>query len=182
MATKSTKQQIYLVVHESRDHGYFKLQAHVCEQRYEDHQWLPRFIDDANGVRVGSLQVSCQGDERTQLRDRDDAVYGYACEYREPYAIDLRTAEAMAKTLRIVNNRLNKISEARGYTRSFGDYVGRVAEALGCSGIAVERKETAHNNSRYDWLSIGDGVNRINHRILLWQREAQPAAESEAAS
>src|SRR5262245_59705925 len=107
MATKSTKQQIYLVVHESRDHGYFKLQAHVCEQRYEDHQWLPRFIDDANGVRVGSLQVSCQGDERTQLRDRDDAVYGYACEYREPYAIDLRTAEAMAKTLRIVNNRLN---------------------------------------------------------------------------
>ena len=87
----------------------------------------------------------------------------------------------MAKTLEAIDKGLDKLSAARGYARSYGEYLGRVSEVLGCAGMAFERnaKSREISGQRWDWTSIGDGVNRANHAIHLWVQAGKPEAASE---
>lgn len=184
-ATVDSKgQPLYLRVTETREGGYFHLRATVCVQHYEaggatsGGSWVPWGCDDdySDGLKWSGLRVSCQGDERSQRRaaeaGENGPVYGFDTEYHDVWRLDLRTVRRMEKTLARVEKKLAALQEARGYVRSYGEYLGRVAEALGCAGVCFERERQAYSGSRWDWLSIGDGVNRANHRIFLWQQEA----------
>jgi hypothetical protein len=204
MATKTTKKattdskgnQLYLRVEETREHGYFHLRARVCTQHYEaqDSRWQPQGVDDdySDGLLWSGLRVSCQGDTGTQLAPETyKAVYGFDTEYDCTYSskVDLRRVARMHKTLTKVSTGLARIDEVRGYVRSYGEYLGRVAEVLGCAGMVFEKDQRAAaiSGQRYEWTTVGDGVNRANHRIYLWQQEAvergqQLQASAEVAS
>ena len=194
MSTTTTKPDLYLVVSEDRRDGYFHLYGRITTQRYEHSAWQPYGVDDdySDGLLYSGLRLSCQGEDasRTEARRTGrEAVYGYATEYREVFSIDRRKARRMSKTLELLERGLDKRSDQRGYVKSYGEYCGRVAEVFGCKGIALQRTEEQARRSgqRWDWMSVGDGVNRINHRIELWQREGEETrgaagAEVEAAS
>jgi len=188
MGSKATTEQTrYLLIWEVREHGYFHLYGRIVTDKYENSRRLPYGLDDdySDGLKYSDLRTSCQGSEDSQRRTGEqEPVYGFAVEYRECYRLDLRTVKRMAKTLERIDKGLEKLSEARGYVRSYGEYAGRVAETLGCAGIVMERAQTAARmtGERYEWLSVGEGVNRINHRVYLWQREGQADTSAEAAS
>lgn len=175
-------QDLYLVVSEERSHGgYFHLRARVTTSRYEQgNGQVPYGCDDTygDGLLVSGLRVSCQGDERSQLREHDP-VYGFEVEYAEVHALRVREARRMLKTLEYVERKLRKQYDTRGSVKTYGEYVGRVAEALGCKGIAVQKTDKQYQLSgyRWDWYSIGDGVNQVNNRIWRWVREAQERQE-----
>lgn len=177
-ATKDSKgNELYLLVSETREHGYFHLHARVTTQRYEGNEWVPYGCDDdySDGLLWSGLRVSCQGDDQTQRAAAGDkAVYGYDVEYHDVYRVDLRKAHRMAKTLAKIEKGLYQLQEARGYVRSYGEYLGRVAEVLGCAGIGLERSKRSESitGQRWRWQSVGAGVNEANHRIWLWQQEA----------
>jgi hypothetical protein len=182
------KAQLYLAVTESREHGYFHLQGRFCTQKWESGEWVPYGVDDdySDGLLWSGLRVSCQGDDRSQLRageGEQGAVYGFDCEYRDVYAVDLRKVRRMAKTLEKLQKGLGKITETRGYARSYGEYLGRVAEVFGCSGVVIERTQRTqrYGAQRWDWVSVGDGVNRVNHLIWQWVEEAKPKAQEAEA-
>jgi hypothetical protein len=185
MATKkatndSKGNALYLRVVETRDNGYFHLRAQVCTQRYEasEHsEWKPYGVEDdySDGLKYTHLRSSCQGDNGTQrAADSFKAVYGFDTEYHDAYRLDLRQLRRMTKTLELVERKLAKLQEARGYVRSYGEYLGRVAEVLGCVGMVFDRDSQValRTGQRYQWMSVGDGVNHANHRIYLWQQEA----------
>lgn len=180
---REIKNPMYLLVTEQREHGYFHLRAAVVTQKYEHNAWIPYGIDDdySDGLLWSGLRVNCQGDRDSQVRDREP-VYGFATEYRDVFSIDVRKARRMLKTLERIERNLNKLSEVRGYVRNFGEYLGRVAEALDCSGIAFQRTEKTQEitGQQYEWMNIGDGVNRANHRVYLWQQEAKETARATA--
>jgi hypothetical protein len=187
--TDDPTQPLYLVISEERRDGYYHLRGRIATQKYDNHQWIPYGRDDewawSTGILTSGLHISCQGDRQSQTRtDRPEPVYGFSCEYRDVYQIDARKATRMAKTLTRVNAKLEKLSEQRGYVKTFGEYCGRVAEALGCAGIAVEksRKSQSITGQRWDWMTLGEGVNRVNQCIWLWQQEeaVDKAAEGEA--
>jgi hypothetical protein len=176
----------YLVITESREYGYFHLKGRVTTQRFDQenqHGYLPYGIDDhyGDGPLFSGLRVSCQGDERSQLRGSEAGesgpVYGWHTLY-EDYtpSIGLAAARRMVRTLEALDKALARIENQRGYCRSFAEYCGRVAEALHCDGIAVERKpgERRYDSARWDWYDIGSGVNAVHTRIWQWQQEAQP--------
>lgn len=176
----------YLRVTEERSNGYFHLIATVRTQKYDplDSQYMPGWVDDEydSGQLLSGLQLRAQGDSDSQLRgltsgENSGAVYGWDIEYHEPYRVDRRKVARMHKTLETLHKRLERISDTRGRATSFGEYCGRLAEALGCSGIVTETKpRSGEYRTRWDWQSIGDGVNRVNWKIQQWQREALPAA------
>ena len=139
-------------------------------------EWKPYGCDDdySDGLLWSGLQVSCQGDEQSQRRaanaGESGPVYGFDTEYASDYhRIDLRRVARMHKTLSKVEAGLTKLQAARGYVRSYGEYLGRVAEVLGCAGMVFERERSGHYTSpgqRYRWTTVGEGVNEANHRIL----------------
>jgi len=175
---KPTKPPLYLAISETRDNGYFHLHARVCTDKHEYGQRAPYGVDDdySDGLLYSYLRVSCQGDERSQRHaDTRQAVYGWDHpEYRDHYKGDLRTLKRMVKTLEHLERKLGKLSETRGYARSYGEYLGRVAEALGCAGMAFQNspKRASSCGLAYRWTSIGDGVNEANNAVWQWQREA----------
>lgn len=172
------KQALYLAVSEERSNGYFHLTARVCGERFEDGQRVPQGVDDdySDGLLYSYLRCSCQGDADSQRSERrEQAVYGYdRLDYRDHYKGDLRTLKRMVKTLEHIERKLGKLGEVRGYARSYGETLGRLAEVLGCQGMAFQKSATHAERSgqRYRWTSIGDGVNEANNAIYQWQREA----------
>jgi hypothetical protein len=187
--TDSRGNELHLLVTEQREHGYFHLTARVVTQRLEGGQWVPYGVDDdySDGLQWTGLQVRCQGDDRSRVNpDRAQAVYGYDVCYHDVYTVDLRKAKRHVKTLEKLAKGLDRITEVRGYVRSYGEYLGRVAEVLGCAGIGIQRSEkhAATSGQRWLWESIGDGVNAANNAIWRWQQEVveREGAQGEAVA
>jgi len=180
--TKTTDQPLYLAVSEERGNGYFHLRVRVRGQQYDQsaHQHVPVYVDDdySAGFKYSGLQLTAQGDERTQrATDRQSAVYGWSIEYHDVFRLDLQQVTRMQKTLATIDKRLEKLREQRGEPGNFGTLVGRLAEALGCEGIACERTSRQQQVSgyRWDWGSIGEGVDSVNRMVWRWQQEAVEA-------
>jgi hypothetical protein len=183
MSTPGTDKQpsLWLFVKSERSHGYFHLRASVCtDSRERNPQERERFpygcSDRYQGPYYSGLEAGCQGDSGSQKSpDRGTAVYGFnQLEYRDEHSIDLGKAERMVKTLKAIERKLAKLAEVRGYARTYPEYIGRLAEVLGAKGIVVERSQQSREmtGERYEWLSVGDGINRAANLIWQWQREA----------
>lgn len=189
MARKTSKSEtpdqkpLYILITESREHGYFHLYGRVVTQKYEHSEWMPYGVDDdySDGLLWSGLQLRCQGDEQSRSRAaeglRDAPVYGFDCEYHEVWGLGLRKARRILKTLEHLDKKLAKIDELRGRVTSYGEYVGRIAEAFGCAGIGFKRDARSYNGQQYEWVTVGYGVNQINHRIAMWQEEGKPKRE-----
>lgn len=172
---------MYLKVTEEKDGEYYHMRGRVVTQKYEDSAYQPYGVDDSysDGLLWSGLQASCQGDRSTRnATERPSAVYGFDVEYYDMHRLDLRTVRRMEKTLTKLERGLAKLTEARGYVRSYGEYLGRVAEALGCTGMVFLRGERSRQitGQRWDWMSVGDGVNRANNLIHQWQEDGKPQA------
>jgi hypothetical protein len=166
---------LWLAVSEERSNGYFHLYGRLVVQKLHGDVDGPD-DDYSDGLLWSGLRASCQGDDRS--RSQNEPVYGFDLYYPQPYNVDLRRGRRMYRTLEKAAKGLEKLREARGYVRSYGEYIGRLAEVFGCTGIVIERdaRHRAITGSRWNWQPIGDGVNRVNERIAAWVDDARPAA------
>jgi len=174
---KADRPDYYVLVTQDNTHGYFRLHGRIVTQRLENSEWIPYggLGDEYDGPLYANLQARCQGDDNSRKREAGrEQVYGFDFEYHDVYSVDLRKAERMAKTLKAVSVKLDKINETRGYVQSFGEYVGRIAEAIGAKGIGVDLDKTRRNGYRWEWMPIGDGVNRVNRMIWQWVEDGKP--------
>ena len=181
MTTSEKPLSLWLFVREERGNGYFHLHATVCTDSREhsptERDRYPYGTRDRyQGPLYSDLQASCQGDTSSQRSPaREGAVYGFGrLEYGQRHSTDLGEAERMVKTIKGLERKLQKLADVRGYARTYPEYIGRLAEALGAKGIVIERSQQSRDmtGERYEWLTVGDGINRTANRIYQWQREA----------
>jgi len=97
--------------------------GHINVRAIELVKDVPRNIDYLTTPELADFEVLCQMDNHT------DKAYGWGCRYK-PFTVGLDRAKAMAKTLKAISRKRNKMSGERGYERCFSEFVGRVAEAL----------------------------------------------------
>ena len=179
MATKTDKQPLALLIWREISGEYMHWRGRVVTPKYENGEQVPYGTDskyDRTMLYFDGLRVSSQGDARSRLR-AGEPLYGLSCEYHDCFTVGLDEAQRMVKTLIKIDKGLLKLKEQRGYTRSFGEYCGRLAEVLGCTQIAIDRESFGlrHQYSRWEFTSIGEGVNAIANNIQQWVREAQPS-------
>jgi hypothetical protein len=176
--TDAKGQPIYLAASETRADGYFHITARFVTQASTPHGTETAGVDDdySGGLLYSGIRVRCHGDSNSQLLA--DPVYGFDAVYHDLWMIDLPRARRVLKTLEKLDRGLDRLREARGYARTFGEYLGRVAEAMGCAGIAIETTPEGQRFSgeRWRWQTIGEGVNSVNNRIAAWHQEAIDAA------
>lgn len=189
MATKrkTTDQPLWIQVIEDRSHGYFVVQTKVRVSKYDRELGcqVPEGVDDdyRAGFLYSGLRLRAQGDEHSRLdTERQGPVYGFDVTYEDVHRVDRFKAQRMAKTLDTIAGRLGKLNERRGYARSWGEHVGRLAEALGCEGIVFERptREWRYGDTsqRWSWRTIGEGVDHANRLVRAWVDEGKEAQRS----
>jgi hypothetical protein len=173
--TDEPQADLYLCLTQEQRDGYFHIYGRIVTQRYEPgNGHVPYGTDDTygDGPLYSGLRLTCQGDERSAMRD-SEPVYGFDCEYREEFSIGLRKARRMVKQLERIDRGLDKLREKRGYVGSWGEYVGRLAEVLGCKGIASQKTAEAEARCgyRWTWETIGEGVNTANRWVWTWRQQ-----------
>lgn len=107
----------------------------------------------------------------------ESTSYGWDVEYRQPFTVDLETAERMLKALKQVRRGLDKTHELIGRPASFGQYLARVARTLDVAFIMVERFEyrnarygTVSDEERYLTLSPSQAVAVVDGLIATWHQ------------
>lgn len=159
MASKLT---LGLLVSVERDQtcGYFHVRARV--RRVEgDEAW--RGVETVRGLYLDHLMVTSQG----QDTDTPRRLYGFGVEYRELFAVDEFLAPKMARTLRTISSRVDRLAELRGPRRSFGEYLGRVAEAIGATKI-LRRVDGKDPRAGYRVMDLGEGIAHVDGLIEQW--------------
>lgn len=177
MAKTTSQQPRYLLITTDQHGEYFHVTARAVTTHYEGGARLPWGLDDEYGkdVLLTGLRVSSQGDDKSRQRG-EEPLYGFHIEYRDMYRVDATQAHRMAKTLDKIDKGMAKLYAYRGRTKSFGEYVGRVAEVLGCEGIVFDQQQD-YTSARYVWHSVGDGVNHIDYVVREWQKPVQTTEE-----
>src|SRR5262245_11096572 len=159
MSEKRKQPSVRLGLHvkSTTDHDYFKVLAYPVT--IGPNAWEIRCRDDGsytypdithstsrntgsdkvNGLYLDCFRVTSQGNHSDDHRH----LYGWECRYQEPYAVDLRQAEGMYKTLTTIEKRLEKLAEKYGRPTTFGQYLARVADAIGADCfLFINGKET----------------------------------------
>lgn len=154
------------------DRGYFHIKASVVT-----------LIDGAvrNGTtlydgpyngglhRIEGLAVTSQGENSRA----DHGLYGFHVEFTDVRFVRTRDAEQIFRTLAFIDRRLSKIAAKRGDVRTFGEFVGRVAEVIGAETILFQKGKPRgwHDENEYDRGDIGGGVRRIELIEREWRQK-----------
>ena len=119
------------------------------------------------GLTVECLEVTALGldDDRDGRR-----LIAWETEYRNVFAVDRDRAERMAKTLRLVDARLETLRGQFGAPATFGQFAVRVANALGASEIVFAKTNGGrfYDDDEHRRWNLGDGAWAIDSATRAW--------------
>jgi len=133
--------------------GYGHIRARVI--RFSEVDGKPRGICSVFPGKdwqfYDGLEVNCQMDSE----EYREGPYGFKIEYRDVYAADLYKVNKMQKTLKKINNKMNKFADDFGNVKTFGEYVVRVANTIKAKTIVFfkndEPQSTNYSMNNYDY-------------------------------
>jgi hypothetical protein len=161
-----------------KDHGYGHVRFHPLIQKPDGKIEGCGFDGKFGELFVDGLLISDQIDDRSGRMDgtRD---YGWSCEFAK-YRIDLRDAKNIVKTLTMIDKKTESIRETFGYPKSYGEYVMRIAVALGVQKFLFA---STRYPSEEQELTGGSAIDRINREVEILSRKlrGEPTIEEERA-
>lgn len=193
MSKHKSPERIGLFVHSRVEGDYFHVLAHpviigatAYEMRMIDsgakdighipHERIRNAGDDlVNGLYLGNLRVTSQGNQDASPR----RLYGFDVEYRDVFAIDRRSAERMAKTLKTIETRMAKLADKFGHPATFGQYLARVANAIGAKftvHTVGKAKHWSYAENEHRILDLAAGISYVDGLVREWAEPRQEAA------
>ena len=129
--------------------------------------------DTINGLDLSGLQISSQGGGCST----DTRLYGFEVEYRNVFSIDTAKAERIAKTLTTIRKRMEKLSDKVGRPKTFGQFVGHVAKAIGATKLVLVKND----NMRGGWDTADvsfrsfptEAIDHIDYQVDQWANSRQ---------
>jgi hypothetical protein len=117
---------------------------------------------EVSSLRDLSIHAWVGGDYRNRF------LSSFYTTYRDVYEVDLRRAEEMESTLRKINRALVKAEARDGDPANFGQYLMRVARALGIKDVIVKtggsQFQSDYDRMEFRMLTLVEGAARAN----LW--------------
>jgi hypothetical protein len=132
-------------------------------------------VEDLEGLTVSAQGSPADG----------GSTYGWKVEFQDVAYIDLRHAQAMARTLGRVERRLARMADELGWPESFGAYLLRVAKVLGVKEFAVWRRRPRRLHDDGDlgvlpataaaaWLETAERTFYAEHPPVARDRPEEP--------
>ena len=171
-----------------RDSGYFHVRARpvIIGPNAEDEQGTnapsvnaeritnpsSSYGELVNGLDLDSLLVNSQGED---AKGTSRSLYGWAVEYRDIFSVDARRAKNMHTTLRAIEKRMEAIYAKHGNAATFGQYVARVAHAIGATKFVfpIDKSVRFYDDARHRIANIADGIYSVDRIVAEWVEEGQ---------
>lgn len=166
MSQSTTKKyRIRLRVGIERSDEFFHAYAEPLYFDTQDNTWSCGFwYVRPNGLYLRDFCVHSQGDNRSKDRP-EGPLYSWQIRYSRVHSVDLNEAEAMAKTLRTIQRKLDALKAKLGREASFGAFVVRVADALGAEAIEMPPYKGDPRRDERVYHTLGDAVYPIDRMI-----------------
>lgn len=165
---KVQKQAVALYVTYEIMDGYFHVYAspavlHGSVAAHTAKITYPR--GEVNGWYLDDLRIYSQGNDD----DRERRLYAFRAEFKK-FSLELNEAVKCVKTLSRIEKGLNRLTEKRGYAKSFGEYVARVAEVLGAKVVVFPKeRRRSYDADDHRYRSLGDARSHIEHLEEQWK-------------
>jgi hypothetical protein len=105
--------------------------------------------DTINGLDLDGFRIWSQGD-RDSAQRLHEPLYGWSYEYHNVYSINNDKVHRMAKTLKTIEKRMDKLRDTQGRPKTFGQFVAHVAKAIGATMLVI----TSESQRGWDWRSV----------------------------
>jgi hypothetical protein len=140
---------------------------------------------DANGT-IRNPSRSYRSDPHAKWADfqvaaqLDDAGgadwYGRRVQYREVFTMELADAEMMAKHLRSLHRKLERLDAKFGSVTDFAGFMGRVADASGCEERPFVRKVNegpgfGYDDNEYRFMTTDDLRWHLTEKVRAWREK-----------
>ncbi len=125
--------------------------------------------DGFDGHPLADLQIRSLADHGPSA----GLTYPNRAEHRECYAVDLKRAEEIHKTLKRLDRALTRVESELGPPESFTAYLARCAVALriGTFGFRVGESSGWHDRNAYQWTDAAGMVFRIHDHLSQWRSQ-----------
>lgn len=154
--------RLALKIVETLDNGYYHIHAHVVTvpPSGETVGYIDSY-DTVGKLWMQGLTVKSQGNQS----DTDKRLYGFDVVYRNMYEVDTREAGRIAHTLQTIQKRMDRLSDKFGRPTTFGQFMGRVANAIGAKFIVFESQRS---NPGLQFLEVSLGIDKIDRIVADW--------------
>jgi hypothetical protein len=196
MAKKSVC-RVGLLVNTEHSNGYFHVTANPVyvgnrprDIRAIDEGWQREPVpagritncsdEPFNGLDLDDLRVYSQGNDEDRSRSNEDSarhLYAWEVQYDSVGRVD-RSAKlrAMANTLDTLRKRMSTMANKYGEPASFGQYLMRVAQAIGATEIIIRRganRGWSYDDCDYDHLELKHGAYQVDRIVKDWVKAGQ---------
>lgn len=174
---------IRLLLRELRESGYYHLNATVIEVRPAHDPDGPfgrlRNAEVHAGLYVNDLEISSQGSDDDRASERGRNLYAWEIHYR-PHCVEQADAERMLRTFKVLERKMAAMDTKHGRPVTYGQYLGRVALALGAEGFVMRKGKAksaweSYDDADYSWWSLKDGIAEADWLVEKWVKEEGPA-------
>lgn len=112
---------------------------------------------EGSGYRFNDLEISNQIDDHNGSRE-GTKDYAWSVAFSS-HSIELRDAKEMVKTLSMIDRKLEAYRAEIGHAVTYGQYVARIAQAIGAKGIMFD---SIHEGYEPMILRNGESVSKID--------------------
>lgn len=100
----------------------------------------------------------------SQMDPSNDQVYAIEAAF-DAYRVDLENAERMAKILRFVQNRLDKMRQEFGYAETYGQFMIRVLKIIGVKKVLLCNPQSRFGEKYSTYEKLGPAADAVDYRI-----------------
>ena len=184
--TKKSAITIGIRIETERSYGYFHVIGRPCiigptkfdleaidrgEARNVDPQRVQLFdsYDRPDDLRLEDLRFTSQGNDEDLPRN----LYAWHIEYRDITVRYVQEAEAYARTLKLIDRKMQKLADEFGRPTTFGQHLLRIAKAIGATQFVLPNKPDRYNDRGYRLRDLKDGGYWVDHTVEQWVTERE---------
>lgn len=190
---KDAMVRLGLLVKTEHERGYFHVNASVViigrtpremqaidngdkDVPHVDYQRVttPDSYGTVKGLWLDGLRVTSQGTDEDRTTDRGRHLYAQQLMFKDVDIImddNTKNIEERVKTLRTIAKRMEKLDAKVGRYRTFGQFLGRIALAIGIEQFVFIPEKNLRSGAEYTFYSNPSGMDMVDYLVNRWVEE-----------
>lgn len=173
-----SKFDVVLVIERKREGEYGHITGRVAKAAPMDRSGWKHF--EYLECPLEHVRITSQCDQRADCA----GMYGYEVEWAANSTIRLHEMREAIKVLAPIQKRMHDMYTAEGSHKSFGQWINRVARAIGAKAVFIRQSQQWADRHGQPWRhhDLGDAVSAVDREVETLLTELNPERRQKEAA